>query len=75
MIHTMPRLLKIRLSKGQAAFLWGPGRTDKVMLLWSAFPDSLSYALLQTDLFPGLVRRPFLLREQLLATAMSRAEQ
>jgi len=67
MIQTMPRLLKIKLPKGQSAFLWGPRKTGKTTFLREAFPDSLSYDLLKTDLFLEFVKRPFLLREQLLA--------
>jgi predicted AAA+ superfamily ATPase len=63
----MPRMVKIELPKGQSAFLWGPRKTGKTTLLREAFPDSLCYDLLQTDLFLDLVKRPFLLREQLLA--------
>jgi len=69
MIQTLPRLLKIKLPKGQSAFLWGPRKTGKTTLLRAAFPDSLSYDLLQTDLFLEFIKRPFLLREQLLAAA------
>jgi predicted AAA+ superfamily ATPase len=69
MMQTMPRLLKIKLPKGQSAFLWGPRKTGKTTFLRATFPDSLSYDLLKTDLFLELVKRPFLLREQLLAAA------
>jgi uncharacterized protein len=62
-------LLKIRLPKGQSAFLWGPRKTGKTTFLRAAFPDSLRYDLLQTDLFLEFVKRPFLLREQLLAVS------
>jgi predicted AAA+ superfamily ATPase len=66
---TLPRLLKIKLPKGQSAFLWGPRKTGKTTFLRQTFPDSLSYDLLQTDLFLEFVKRPFLLREQLLAAS------
>ncbi len=69
MAQTMPRLLKIKLPKGQSAFLWGPRKTGKTTFLGAAFPDSLSYDLLQTDLFLEFVKRPFLLRERLLAAS------
>ncbi len=62
MIRTLPRLLKIKLPKGQSAFLWGPRKTGKTTLLRAAFPDSLSYDLLQTDLF--LERRTLILRKR-----------
>jgi predicted AAA+ superfamily ATPase len=57
MVQTMPRLLKIKLPKGQSAFLWGPRKTGKTTFLRVAFPDSLSYDLLQTDLFLEFVKR------------------
>jgi len=67
MMQTIPRLLKIELPKGQSTFLWGARKTGKTTFLKAAFPDSLSYDMLQTDIFLELVKRPFLLREQLLA--------
>jgi uncharacterized protein len=67
MIQTISRLLKIKLPKGQSAFLWGPRKTGKTTFLRAAFPVSRSYDLLQTDLFFEFVKRPSLLREQLLA--------
>ena len=73
MIQMMPRLLKIKLPKGQSAFLWGPRKTGKTTFLRAAFPDSLNYDLLKTDLFLELVKRPFLLREQLLAASPRKA--
>ena len=69
MTKMLPRLLKIKLPKGQSAFLWGPRKTGKTTFLRQTFPDSLSYDLLQTDLFLEFVKRPFLLREQLLAAS------
>src|SRR4030066_1998662 len=67
MMQAIPRLLKIKLPKGQSTFLWGARKTGKTTFLKAAFPDSLSYDMLQTDIFLELVKRPFLLREQLLA--------
>jgi predicted AAA+ superfamily ATPase len=69
MMQTLPRLLKIKLPQGQSAFLWGARKTGKTTFLKGAFPDSLSYDLLRTDLFLEFVKRPFLLREQLLAVS------
>jgi predicted AAA+ superfamily ATPase len=66
-MQTLHRLLKIKLPKGQSAFLWGPRKTGKTTFLKGAFPNSLRYDLLKTDLFLEFVKRPFLLREQLLA--------
>jgi len=61
------RLLDMKLPRGQSAFLWGPRKTGKTTFLRAAFPKSLRYDLLQTDIFLEFVKRPFLLREQLLA--------
>lgn len=69
MIQTLKRLLNIKLPKGQSAFLWGPRKTGKTTFLRTAFPESLRYDLLKTDIFLEFVKRPFLLREQLLAVS------
>ena len=69
MIQMLTRLLNIRLPMGQSAFLWGPRKTGKTTFIRMAFPDSLRYDLLQTDIFLDFVKRPFLLREQLLAVS------
>jgi predicted AAA+ superfamily ATPase len=66
-MNPIKRLLTIELPKGQSAFLWGPRKTGKTTFLRAAFPNSLTYDLLQTDLFIEFTKRPFLLREQLLA--------
>lgn len=75
MIQTVSRLLKVKLPKGQSAFLWGPRKTGKTTFLRAAFPDSLYYDLLKTDLFLEFVKRPFLLREQLLAISPDRLKE
>ncbi|NWF56859.1 MAG: hypothetical protein HXY45_18900 [Syntrophaceae bacterium] len=67
MDQTIRRMMHIDLPQGQSAFLWGPRKTGKTTYLKTAFPDSLMYDSLQTDLFLELAKRPFLLREQLLA--------
>ena len=72
MDQTIRRLIRIDLPKGQSAFLWGPRKTGKTTYLKGAFSDSLRYDLLQTDLFLELAKRPFLLREQLLAADPAR---
>ena len=69
MIQMLTRLLNLKLPKGQSAFLWGPRKTGKTTFLRAAFPESLRYDLLQTDIFLEFVKRPFLLREQLLAVS------
>lgn len=63
----VPRLLDLDLPKRQSAFLWGPRKTGKSTFLKEAFPDSIVYDFLQTDLMIELSKRPALLREQLLA--------
>jgi predicted AAA+ superfamily ATPase len=66
---TIPRLLRIELPRGQSTFLWGPRKTGKTTYLRSAFPNSLRYDLLDTDLLLELAKRPALLREQLTAAS------
>ena len=68
-MSTVSRALRIKLPKAKSAFLWGPRKTGKTTFLRAAFPLSLSYDLLETDLFFELVKRPSLLRERLLAAA------
>ena len=75
MDQTIRRLIHIDLPKGQSAFLWGPRKTGKTTYLKATFPDSLRYDLLQTDLFLELTKRPFLLREQLLAADPRRMKE
>jgi len=69
------RLLKIDLPKGRSAFLWGPRKTGKTTYLKSAFPNSLFFNMLQTDLFLEFAKRPFLLREQLMAAKPERLKE
>lgn len=66
------RSLAIRLPEGQSAFLWGPRKTGKTTYLRSAFPGSIVYDMLQTDLVFELVKRPSLLREQLMSADTDR---
>jgi predicted AAA+ superfamily ATPase len=67
MTEIIKRLLKINLPEGQSAFLWGPRKTGKTTYLKTVFPESLVFDMLQTDLFLEFIKRPFLLREQILA--------
>ncbi len=62
------RIIRITLPKGKSAFLWGPRKTGKTTFLKEAFPKSLRFDLLRTDLFLDFAKRPYLLREQLLAS-------
>ena len=75
MIPTIRRILEMDLPKGQSAFLWGPRKTGKTSYLRTVFPKSLVYDMLQTDLFLEFVKRPFLLREQVLATEPQRLKE
>jgi predicted AAA+ superfamily ATPase len=66
-MEIIDRILKINLPRRQSAFLWGPRKTGKSTYLKAAFPHSLMYDFLNTDLFLDLSKRPSLLRERLLA--------
>jgi len=61
------RRLSIALPERQSAFLWGARKTGKSTFLRQAFPGSLSFDFLRTDLLIAFTTRPALLREQLLA--------
>ncbi len=61
------RILNIDLPPKQTAFLWGPRKVGKSTYLKEAFPQSLVYDFLKTDLTLELAKRPSLLREQVLA--------
>jgi predicted AAA+ superfamily ATPase len=56
----------------RSAFLWGPRKTGKSTYLREAFPASLVFDLLQTDLMLELAKRPAMLRERLMATPPGR---
>ena len=66
-MQKVKRLLNIALPRRQPAFLWGPRKTGKSTYLKEAFPQSLLYDFLKTDLALELIKRPSLLRERLLA--------
>ena len=61
------RILDIDLPRGQSAFLWGPRKAGKTTYLRQAFPESILYDFLKTDVALSFNRNPALLREQLLA--------
>ena len=67
MMATVPRLLNVKLPPGQSAFLWGPRKTGKTTYFKKAFPASLFFDFLRTDIALDFTRRPSLLREQILA--------
>ena len=49
-MDSLGRRLTISLPAGQSAFLWGPRKTGETTHLASAFPNSLVYDFLRTDL-------------------------
>ena len=61
------RKLDLKLPPRQSAFLWGARKTGKTTYLKQKFPNSIYYDLLKTDIYFNLLKRPSLLREQLLA--------
>jgi len=67
MDRALQRLLRIDLPPRQSAFLWGPRKVGTSTLLRDAFPGSLNYDFLKTDLALAFGARLALLREQLLA--------
>lgn len=66
-MRRVKRLMNIDLPLGQSAFLWGPRKTGKSTYLKEAFPHSILYDFLKTDLALEFTKRPSLLREQILA--------
>jgi len=67
MVDDFRRLLQVELPARRSAFLWGARKTGKSTFLEAAFPDSLAYDFLKTDVALAFGARPALLREQLLA--------
>lgn len=61
------RILQVKLPDAQSAFLWGARKTGKSTLLRQEFPNSIVYDFLKSDLAIDFLKRPALLREQLLA--------
>ncbi|MCY4154304.1 MAG: AAA family ATPase [Gammaproteobacteria bacterium] len=61
------RILNVELETGQSAFLWGARKAGKSTYLKQAFPHSIVYDFLRTDVAFDFIRNPALLRERLLA--------
>ena len=61
------RILDMKLSRHQSAFLWGARKTGKTTYLKERFPKAIVYDFLKTDLFLEISKNPSLLRERLLA--------
>jgi predicted AAA+ superfamily ATPase len=66
-MQKIKRMLNIALPKNQSAFLWGPRKIGKSTYLRDAFSESLYYDFLKTDIALEFIKRPSLLREQVLA--------
>jgi predicted AAA+ superfamily ATPase len=66
-MKTIQRMLEMKLSGHQSAFLWGARKTGKTTYLKERFPGSIVYDFLKTDLYLEVSKNPSLLRERLLA--------
>jgi len=66
-MQKIKRMLNIDIPQGQSTFLWGPRKTGKTTYLREAFPQSILYDFLKTDMALEFTKRPSLLREQVLA--------
>jgi len=75
MSQMIRRLLQIELPARQSAFLWGPRKTGKSTWLKQAFPRSLTFDFLDTELAIDLAKRPSLLRERILARSPKELEE
>ncbi|RQW78626.1 MAG: AAA family ATPase, partial [Geobacter sp.] len=61
------RIQRIDLPPKRSAFLWGPRKTGKTILLRQQFPQAFFVDLLDYDLFLTLSQRPTRLRQILQA--------
>lgn len=66
-LQRLQRLIQPQNRCGESCFLWGPRQTGKSTLLKQLFPGAPYYDLLKSDEYERLIRRPSLLREELLA--------
>lgn len=69
------RIQKLQLSSKESCFFWGPRQTGKSTLLKSLFPEALCYDLLLSTEYQRLLRRPELIREECLASALDAGSQ
>lgn len=63
------RLLPLPLKPDQSFFLWGPRQAGKSTLLKATYGAAYWIDLLQTDQYLRFTERPFLLRQELLASS------
>jgi len=61
------RVLKFELPENQSAFLWGPRKTGKSTWLKQKYSHSVFYDFLKSDLLIDMIKRPALLREEVIA--------
>jgi len=62
------RIQKFIDCNNESFFLWGPRQVGKSTLLKEKFPNSLYYDLLLSNEFNRLIKKPSLLREEILAS-------
>lgn len=74
MADAVARMLKMDLTPGQSAFLWGARKTGKTSLLRQLFPRSAVFDFLQTDLYLACLKRPMAFREYVLALPAGKKE-
>ena len=74
MADAVARMLKMDLTPGQSAFLWGARKTGKTSLLRQLFPQSAVFDFLQTDLYLACLKRPMAFREYVLALPAGKKE-
>lgn len=66
-MNELVRLQKISDAQEDSVFLWGARQVGKSTLIKNLYPNAKVYDLLKSDEYTRLMRRPQLLREELLA--------
>lgn len=61
------RIQKVTDAQEDSVFLWGARQVGKSTLIKKLYPDAKIYDLLKSDEYTRLLRRPQLLREELLS--------